>query len=369
MTRVLAVLIFLGSGSSLWAHDEKLSLSRVEVKDRELVWSVDVALQGLEKVLPLPAVAYDLSDRQLQELKPAIVQYLLRCLQVEINGVPVQAEPGTLEPLLETFVATGDKYIAHARQEFRFPSPGPIRRVTLSGAFFRTLTDRHQAVLDVSWDGAKRRFERVGPFDLELTPSRIHPTFGSTVSEFFLAGLRQGIRWDGVGFLLALLLGAKTAGELIRVVASFAAAHSLTLLLATLEVIRLPPMATGLLMAASIVYVAAENMVLSDGRHRWVLTFVFGLVHGLGFSAALRPRLEDLASTALPLTSFNAGVESGQIALLLVAFPVVARLRKGSDDADAARRQRHWARIGSIPILLLGLLLFVDRILEKGWLN
>src|SRR6185295_4364121 len=121
MMHALAVLLALA------VHDEKLSVSRVEVKPDGVVWTVDVALQGLEKVLKFPADPLDLSERQLQGMKDEIVKYLRTCVKADIDGTPVEPEAGSLEPLYETFIATGEKYIAHARQRFRFAAPSMKR--------------------------------------------------------------------------------------------------------------------------------------------------------------------------------------------------------------------------------------------------
>jgi hypothetical protein len=114
--------------------------------------------------------------------------------------------------------------------------------------------------------------------------------------------------------------------------------------------------------------VAAENYFIKDARFRWVLTFAFGLVHGLGFSSVLRERLQDLPSIALPVVSFNLGVELGQIAILLVVFPVLVWIRKASDEKAADRRQQLLVRIGSAPILLLGAFWLVDRVFQRNWM-
>jgi hydrogenase/urease accessory protein HupE len=369
MMRGSAALMFLLVGGSAWAHDEKLSISRVEVKDDAVLWTVDVALLGLEKVLSLPAGPVELSEFQFQGLKDEIARYLATCMKVEIDGKGAAGEPGALEPLYETFIATGEKYIAHARLQFRFRSPAAPKRVVLSGAFFATKTDRHEAVITVGWKGAQRTFKRTGPFDLEVTASRIRPTFWSTAGEFLAWGMHHiFIGYDHISFLLALLLGAQKLGEMVRVVTSFTVAHSLTLLLSALDKISLPSAVTESLIALSIVYVAAENYFIKDARHRWVLTFAFGLVHGLGFSSVLRERLQDLQSFALPVLSFNLGVEFGQIAILLVVFPILAWIRKASDETAAARRQRLLVRIGSAPILLLGLFWLVDRVFQRNWM-
>ncbi len=362
-------LLLLACGSAAWAHDEKFSVSRIEIRDDGVTWSVDVSLQGLEKIFKLPADPVDLSDRQFQGMKAAVVEYLRTCMKVEINGVLVEPEAGTLAPLFERHVASGELVIAHARQDFRFPSVKPTKSVVLSGAFFATKTDRHHAVLNVSWNGARRSFSRYGPFELDLTPSRVQPTFWSTAGEFLIWGAHHiFIGYDHIAFLLALLLATKKLGEMVRVATSFTLAHSLTLLLAAQDVIRMPSAVTESLIAASIVYVAAENYFVKEAKYRWVLTFLFGLVHGLGFSSVLRERLQDLDTIVLPVVSFNLGVELGQIAILLVAVPILAWIRKGATEEASAQRHLRLVRIGSAPILLLGCFWLVDRVLQKNWM-
>jgi hydrogenase/urease accessory protein HupE len=353
----------------LLAHDEKLSVSRVEVKDDGVVWTVDVSLIGIEKVLPLPVDLYDLSDRQFLGMKDDLVRYLRTCMTLSINGTDVEGAAAGLEPLYETFIATGEKYIAHARVSFRFASAAPVKRIELRGAFFTTLTSNHHAVLHVSWKEAKRQFSRYGPFAMELTESKVNPTFWGTAGEFLLWGMHHIlIGFDHIAFLLALLLGTRKMGEMIRIVTSFTIAHSLTLLLAARDLIRLPSQVTESLIAASIVYVAAENYFIKEARWRWILTFAFGLVHGLGFSSMLRERLVDLDSVAMPVVWFNIGVELGQIAILLVAFPLLGWIRKGADEPASERRQTRLVRIGSAPILLLGLGWMADRIFQLEWM-
>jgi cytochrome bd-type quinol oxidase subunit 1 len=93
------------------------------------------------------------------------------------------------------------------------------------------------------------------------------------------------------------------------------------------------------------------------------LTFVFGLVHGLGFSSVLRERLVDVSGILVPVLSFNVGVEVGQILILFAAFPVILWLRRGKDERIREQRQRRLVWVGSAPILLLGLGWLVERLL------
>ena len=354
------------AGAVASAHDERFSSSRVEVKANEVLWTVDVGVAGLEKVIRLPAGELELTDAELQDSKSDIVGYLQECLKVDINGNTVEGEPGALEPLYATG-ATGQKYISYARLHFRFPSTAEVKRVQLSARLFLTVIKNHQAAIIVSWGGVQRIYTKYGPFELDLTAGRLNPTILGTAAEFILWGMHHiFIGYDHIAFLMALLLAAQRLRDMVRVVTSFTVAHSITLLLAALDLIRLPGAVTESLIAASIVYVAVENYFITQGSHRWMLTFAFGLVHGLGFSSVLRERLQDLQSIAVPVVSFNLGVELGQITILLLVLPVLTLIRRAPDDKARERRQWWLVRIGSAPIFLLGSFWLVDRVFQLG---
>jgi len=359
--------LVLLAGLVAWAHDERFSTSRVEIKPHEVLWTVDVGVAGLEKVIRLPAGELNLTEAQLQASKADIDAYLLECLKVSINDTEAEAEAGALEPVYAETVATGQKYISYARQHFRFPSTAEVTRVQLSSALFFTVIRNHQAAVVVSWGGVQKIFTKYGPFQLDLTAARLNPTVLGTASEFILWGMHHiFVGYDHIAFLMALLLAAQRLGDMLRVVTSFTVAHSITLLLAALDVIRLPGAVTESLIAASIVYVSVENFFITTGRYRWVLTFAFGLVHGLGFSSVLRDRLQDLQSIAVPVVSFNLGVELGQITILLIALPVLMLLRRAPDEKAREHRQWWLVRVGSVPIFLLGSFWLVDRVFQFG---
>ncbi len=119
---------------------------------------------------------------------------------------------------------------------------------------------------------------------------------------------------------------------LIAVITSFTAAHSITLFASALgfapSALWFPPLIE-VLIALSIVFMAFENIVGASLQRRWLYAFGFGLVHGFGFSFALRESLQ-FAGTHLitSLLGFNIGVELGQLACLLVAIPVLNALFK-----------------------------------------
>src|SRR5207247_912226 len=142
---------------------------------------------------------------------------------------------------------------------------------------------------------------------------------------------------------------------------SFTAAHSVTLALAATGLVTPPGRLIEPLIAASIVYVAAENLWSTrpggtPPRRRWLLTFFFGLVHGFGFASVLRALHLPRSSLAASLVTFNLGVEVGQICIVGLAFPVVLALRRRAFFLPIG------LRVSSAAIAGLGLFWLVERI-------
>ncbi|MEM7406030.1 MAG: HupE/UreJ family protein [Pseudomonadota bacterium] len=137
---------------------------------------------------------------------------------------------------------------------------------------------------------------------------------------------------DHILFVLGLFLLSTRIGALLWQISAFTLAHTLTLALAALGYVAVPASIVEPLIAASIVYVAVENLY-ATGLSRWrpVVIFGFGLLHGLGFASVL-------AEFGLPegrfipaLVGFNVGVELGQIAVVAIAYAVVLKAARLSD--------------------------------------
>jgi hypothetical protein len=160
------------------------------------------------------------------------------------------------------------------------------------------------------------------------------------------AFVRQGIvhiltGYDHLLFVTALVLAASTLWDLVTVIGAFTAAHTLTLALATLSGVRAPAGLVEPLIAASIVFVAVQNIFWperSRGRGRFLVAFGFGLFHGLGFAGGLRDALEALqgGGLATALIAFSVGVEIGHQAVVLPAFAALRLLRGAGDEPGPA---------------------------------
>ena len=139
---------------------------------------------------------------------------------------------------------------------------------------------------------------------------------------------------DHLLFVLALLLIVSGLGQLIKAITAFTVAHSITLALATLELVQLPAAPTEAIIALSILFLAVEIVHKHDGkigiteRWPWVVAFLFGLFHGLGFAGALAEIGVPQTEVPLALFMFNVGVETGQLLFVAVVLSLIGLLKR-----------------------------------------
>jgi hypothetical protein len=179
---------------------------------------------------------------------------------------------------------------------------------------------------------------------------------GRGTRSFVVLGLQHIVTgYDHLLFLLGLLLPGGTFVSLLKIVTAFTVAHSLTLALAVVGVVVLPDRLVEAVIALSIAFVAAENLAPRPAvSRRWAISFLFGLVHGFGFSSALRELGLARQGLALSLLGFNVGVEAGQALVIAALLPGLVLLRRSQWEARTVMGS-------SLAILLIGLMLFVER--------
>ncbi len=177
--------------------------------------------------------------------------------------------------------------------------------------------------------------------------------------------LRHGIfhiltGYDHMLFMAALVLAVTSLGDLIKVVTAFTIAHTITLTLAVLRLVNLPPHIVEPMIAASIVVVALQNIFWPRQSHGWsrlAIAFGFGLFHGLGFAGGLLDAMSGLpgVAIALAITAFSIGVELGHQAVVIPVYSCLAlarRERKETGDGGLVRRLA--MRYGSAAVCLAG---------------
>jgi hydrogenase/urease accessory protein HupE len=187
--------------------------------------------------------------------------------------------------------------------------------------------------------------------------SRGHSSIGAfeaahSFANFLFLGVKHILTgYDHLLFLVGLLLVARGFFSSLGIITSFTIAHSITLAVATLQLVQIPSRIVEPLIAASIIFVGAENLLRGDiPKARRMVPF--------GFASALREAGigSGTGGIVLPLFSFNLGVELGQIMVAAVALPMIWKLRENPMFIT------RWAPACSTAVVLLGSFWFVERV-------
>jgi hypothetical protein len=206
---------------------------------------------------------------------------------------------------------------------------------------------------------AHRATAKFAPANAGVTAREVVSSF----TNFLSLGVKHILTgYDHLLFLFGLLVVVRGFLSALGVITSFTIAHSITLAAATFNLAHIPSRIVEPLIAASIVYVGIENLLRSDvPKARQLVTFGFGLIHGFGFASVLREMGigAGTAGIALPLLSFNVGVELGQILVAAMALPIIWKLR--AKPVFIAR----WGPVCSAAVVLLGSFWFAERV----WLH
>ena len=207
---------------------------------------------------------------------------------------------------------------------FEYPIASDQSRFSIHARFDRLALSVITALRFMPPGGAVRAYELEGDAGLVRLDPRWHQAMLRFVSLGFFHIL-EGT--DHLLFLLCLVIPFRKPRTLIPIVTAFTVAHSITLIASAYnyapDALWFPPLIETLI-AMSIVYMALENIVAASVSRRWMITFVFGLVHGFGFSFGLEHTLQFAGSHLLTsLLSFNVGVELGQLLVLALLVPVL----------------------------------------------
>jgi hydrogenase/urease accessory protein HupE len=230
------------------------------------------------------------------------------------------------------------------------------RRLVIRDDLFDVLGTDHHTLARIDAGGMTREFafateSRETSVTLEEGGGPLGP------GRFFLLGAHHILTgYDHLLFLFALLLRGGTLLSLFKIITAFTVAHSITLALAVLGVVSLPDRLVESVIAASIIWVAVENVIaLRPPPRRWLVGFIFGLVHGFGFSSALGPLALSPGRLAWALLTFNLGVEAGQTAVIAVLLPALLWLQR-------RRWQTRVVQAASLAVAAAGLVWLFERV-------
>ncbi|MEO6741640.1 MAG: HupE/UreJ family protein [Chthoniobacteraceae bacterium] len=178
--------------------------------------------------------------------------------------------------------------------------------------------------------------------------------FFSEINRGFAHVIPHGL--DHILFVLGVFLMTRKWKPLVLQVSTFTLAHTLTLWLASAGYVKLAPSIVEPVIAASIVVVALENVVHKNYTHwRLLIVFAFGLIHGLGFAAAMAPRLDSKSSLVVGLLGINLGVEFGQLAVISLALIATGWI------SDSKKYRQFVVIPGSLVIAAMGIWWVIQR--------
>lgn len=347
-----AVLLTILGAPAASAHvRESTGYSTVRSEGARVVYTLSLEYELLARAVDLGpeagAATDDSARRQaLQNARPALGRYLAERLTVSLDGARCAPElAGT-----STEERNG---AAYARLDLGFSCPVESGEYRIHYDVFSptdAVVDGHTNMVDYSLGQTQGR-EVMDAGHREFLAGNSSPA--SAAGRFGVMGMEHLLTGpDHVLFVVALLLGAARPRQLVAVLSMFTLAHSLTLGAALLGLVHVPAQVVEPLIALSIAFVAVENLL--GARARMPVTFLFGLVHGLGFAGSLQIDGRVDGSLMLSLFSFNIGIEAAQLLLVLVGFPLILLVRRTRFSVPAVRG-------ATISVAVIGLFWFVER--------
>jgi len=312
--------------------------------------TISVAGQSVRYALSLPAEGLGDATRDLRELAAAVARHVA----IEADGAACSAVPAETRP-----PSAGR---ASVEVVVLYACAAPIRTLAIRDGLDALLGVDHHTIADIQWPGGARQvvFEK-GQRQASIAVSG-SPTPEPKAPDTFVSYLGMGVEHiiggiDHLLFLLALLALSTSFWQTVKIVTAFTVAHSITLSLATLGLVDVPSSIVEPLIAASIVWVAVENLVAPGGAgRRWLIAGLFGLVHGLGFASALLELDLTRATLVRALVGFNLGVELGQLAFVAVVMPPLVW-------ASRPGRLPRLPQILSVIVAVVGAVWLVERLL------
>jgi hypothetical protein len=368
----VSFLLVVISSSPAYAHKPSDSYLTLQLKATQVSGQWDFALRDLEYAIGLDANEDGaITWGELRAARATITAYALDRLRLELDGAPTALRVTDLQVDHHTDGA-------YAVLGFETEAPHPPVSIEVDYRALFDIDPQHRGLLRLE-AGARTHLA-------VFSPERCAQTFdlaGAAHRRHFLTFVREGVwhLWAGFDhllFLIALLLPAVFGHEagrwqavlafrpaflnVLKIVTAFTAAHSLTLSLATMELVTLPSRLVESAIAASVILAAVNNVRRLVGERGWLVAFGFGLIHGFGFANALADLGLSQGTLALALVGFNAGVEAGQLAAVAAFLPAAFALRASGFYG------RLTLPLGSLTILLLATTWLAERLFDFKWL-
>jgi hydrogenase/urease accessory protein HupE len=355
MRKVVFIILF---GTLIWltsqsshGHQEPTSFLELHFENdglkASLVASVADLAHELEEVEPHML----LSPPVLQQQEKRLTEILLSRLSLVADGVELSASKSSATPVPDR---------DDIRFDFIFNSPPLPREIAVKCRLFPYDT-RHRTYLNI-YQGKSLSRQEVFEGNVSTAAFSLlgKQDILKVIREFTYEGVRHiFIGPDHILFVIGLLLLGGGLGRLLRIITAFTIAHSITLCLATFQIISPPASLVEPVIALSIVVVGIHAFLGNELRDpRLWFAFSFGLIHGFGFASVLQEMELPRHALGVSLFSFNLGVEIGQACIILAVAPLLALLRNRKPIAA-----RHVTQFAALSVTTAGAFWFFQRLM------
>ncbi|MEW9500342.1 HupE/UreJ family protein [Jeotgalibacillus marinus] len=338
---MMTFFVFLPLTTHAHTNDSE-GFSFIEVNEETIHYELKLDLEEFAE-----AMSREMNESQLFDTD-TVQEFLNARIEVYADGVIVEGviEQAEIETIQERPVAVMNLTYEMKRK--------PEKIILDYHMFFDETAPSHANFVTIDMDGVKKQIILTySSRQLEVGEM----SFIQNAKQFLSLGVKHIFTgYDHILFILALLFGAKTIRNILSLVTAFTLAHSITLALATFDLVQLPSRIVESAIALSIIYVALIHLLNLDAKHHPWLAFGFGLIHGFGFAGILSEMQLEGSQMAMSLLSFNLGIELGQLFIVSLAFPLILWIKKST------KKPVKWIIPGiSVCILVFGLVWFFQR--------
>ncbi len=354
----LAAVFWLSLAAHVFAHDPGLSTATLRLSSDKLEAVLVFSMVDAGEIVDIDKDRNgQISKEELAQAAAEMQKMAGQALEVKFDG-----EPATAAQARCRFDESDNASIY-----LSFPVK-PFKTLLVRSKWLALLPPGHRQLLSLQNPDGQSLAERLlsansDSVTVQMDAADTKPTSPPKINsfaDFFLMGVKHiWTGYDHLLFLFGLLIVTRNFASSVKIITCFTIAHSITLAVATLSLVQISSRVVEPLIAASIVYVGVENLFRGDDpKGRWLLTFAFGLIHGFGFASVLRELGVGAngSGIAVPLVSFNLGVEVGQIVIAALVLPVIWKLR--TRPLFITR----WVPACSVLVALLGSYWFVQRV-------
>lgn len=385
MVKKLAALLafMLLPSLAAWAHPNFQNPMWVEYSEHEITVKMHVSAKEVCTAVGIPIDGEGRVEKELvEDAASRHGDYVLSHFTLAGDGVDLKGSVTGISPPKAWEGGYDGVDRSHFIFNLAYPTASPVRRVSLSQRMMAEFSYAPGTPFNFSYmvrfgpQGQEAKdfgpLPQGGIFDFSTGIGTIPEEAAEpprTSTDRFKSFLHDGILhvlhgYDHLLFATALVLALRSFWELFKIIGVFTLAHTITVTLSAYQIIRLPgwfPVEP--LIAGSIVFVALENVLFPQGARGWrrtAITFMFGLVHGLGLAGAFVENLQgfSVGLIAWAIIGFCVGVEVGHLMIVGPLSFVMAGGRKLGHD----RFSRGALRWGSVLVAVGGLYFFLNAL-------